>query len=293
MSWRDSTYQYHLFTSSGTFTSSQYGSAEVAVIAGGGGGGAGRWGGGGGGGGCVIGTGIFNAGSNTITVGTGGQGMPYWDLSTGWQSVASTLKAGQGGHSSAGGLTATGGGGSQHWWTSMNGGSGAGEGPHRGAGSAGTGISGQGHNGGEAHIAPATHETHFVSGGGGGCGGAGQNAGPSTPGNGGSGLNILNFPSPLFGVGWTDLPSPWAVGPWFGSGGGGSRGWGNSWSAACSTSGDPTNPYKGAGQCYQGDGRQDAPRFSGGGGGGGLFHGAANYAGGAGGSGVVIIRRRM
>ncbi len=108
--------------------------AEYLVVAGGGGGGENR-GGGGGAGGMLTGTieGLA-AVAHTITVGAGGSGAGH------------NQSGGDGGNSSIGSLvTATGGGGGGRFSTGRAGGSGGGGGSSSAGGS---GIAGQGHNGG-------------------------------------------------------------------------------------------------------------------------------------------------
>lgn len=74
---RDSDYQVHLCTSSGTFVPNFTGTVEVLVVAGGGGGGMDMGGGGGGGGVLTSTTYAVTAGSPvTVTVGAGGVGAP-------------------------------------------------------------------------------------------------------------------------------------------------------------------------------------------------------------------------
>ncbi len=178
------------FTTDGTLTATSAGLFDCLLVAGGGGGGAqgGNYGnGGGGGGGGVFRTTVYlDATSYAVTVGAGGTA----NTSKGGNSsiaVTSTL-------SSIGGLAASGGGMTRQTISGLasetSGGCGAGAGISYTAPAAGTGITGQGFNGGAAASAGG------YSGGGGGGGGAGAvggNASGSTAGNGGAGKDVSTF----------------------------------------------------------------------------------------------------
>ena len=265
-------YRYHAFTGSDTFKiiTPSGGNIDVLAIAGGGGGGAGRWGGGGGAGGLLTATGSVTAGNNTVTVGSGGNGMPYKST---YSNSAPLFTAGtKGGNSSVGGVTALGGGAHHSPSSLKNGGSGAGGGAITTA--AGSGTPGQGTNGGTGGFVYPGDEIYFTGGGGGGAGQAGQAApGPDiTAGNGGNGLPSTTIGSSLYpGVAW-DIPASYgtpgpAPGRWFAGGGAGGGGQGGSGSR--STAAQPN---------------------TGSGGGAGGFRAENNYNGSSGGSGIVFVR---
>lgn len=258
---QDSTYYYHTFLSSGTFTPTQSLAADILVVAGGGGGGS-PWGGAGGGGGAG---GILLHSSQsltstgyTVTVGGGG-----------------TVNA-QGGLSQFGSLTSSTGGG-RGGLGSTNGGNGGSGGGCASAGSPGTGTSGQGNNGGTG--LPGSE-------GGGGGGGAGAVGGSATGG--------FNASGGAGGIGITTYSS-WGAGENFngtyylaGGGGGGAY------------TGYNTGIYagiggRGGGGAGGGNGtNRDQVAVAGssntGGGGGGCGYYSAGLAGASGGSGVVVIR---
>jgi hypothetical protein len=148
----DSSYWYHVFTSSGTFTPSQSITADCLVIAGGGSGGFSSPGGGGAGGLLAHTNQLLTATNYTVTVGGGGAGVAVAGAGTkGSNSQFWSLTASEGGGA---GRSTSGGG-------VPNGGSGGG-GAESGANSAGgTATAGQGFNGGNNN------------GGGGGAGQAG------------------------------------------------------------------------------------------------------------------------
>jgi hypothetical protein len=251
-------YTIHTFTGSATFTPSFTGQVEVLVVAGGGGGGFDFGGGGGAGGllytsayGVSAGTGI------TVTIGAGGAGAPTSGQST------------SGGNSAFGGLTAIGGGGGANgsganvYGPVKNGGSGGGAGGWVNAlrTVSGSGIPGQGFDGGIGD--PST--TSGGAGGGGGAGQKGQNASGATAGDGGDGLpySITGFSTYYAGGGGGGTyPNP--PGGTGGLGGGGDG-----------TGGNNVNGFA-------------ATANTGGGGGGNSGGGAGS--GGNGGSGIVIVR---
>jgi len=175
---QDSTYYYHAFGSSGTFTPSRALTADILVVAGGGGAGGSDGGGGGAGG-------LLAFSSQSLTSGTG------YTCTVGGPGAAGTCSSpgfgtngGQGGNSQFGALTAAVGGG-------YGGGSnlGGGNGGSGGGGSGGNGgspTSGQGYAGGTATASPYT-----ISGGG-GAGQAGGNATASQSGYGGNGVSTYS-----------------------------------------------------------------------------------------------------
>lgn len=183
------TYKSHIFTSSGTFVADASGQVDVIVVAGGGGGatssgGGGAAGGGGGAGGCIVSTGVaVSPGANTVTIGGGGAG------STNNNTGAGT--GANGGNSSALGISCTGGGGGGARDTfGQNGGSGGGtnHGDQVSGTANGTGISGQGNDGGDGGNIPSPS----VGGGGGGKGSVGQTTGYNDTGVGGDGGSALS-----------------------------------------------------------------------------------------------------
>jgi hypothetical protein len=261
-------YTIHTFTGSATFTPSFSGQVEVLVVAGGGGGGANHAGGGGAGGLLYASSYGVSAGSGiTVTVGAGG------GRSTGYQSVIGS----NGSNSVFGGLTAIGGGGGGNRQDAgpaglqygANGGSGGGAGgqgsdptPNLWAG--GTGVTGQGFNGGAA--------TFHAGGGGGGAGAPGVAGttinggdGNTIPGNGGNGLpySITGFST-------------------YYAGGGGGGGFITGTYAGTGGLGGGGNGQKSTGQIVNGTANT--------GGGGGGADGGGNANDGNGGSGIVIVR---
>jgi hypothetical protein len=178
----DSSYYYHAFPFSSTFTPSQSLTADILVVAGGGGGGYFE-GGGGAGGLLTFSAQSLTAQNYTVTVGAGGVGD---------SSIAGN--GGNGANSQFGSLTAAvGGGGGGSFQNDgnndgANGGSGGGGGGADDGGQIGSGgaasPSGQGNAGGNG----TKRSTYHAGGGGGGAGGAGQTSpNADTPGDGGVG----------------------------------------------------------------------------------------------------------
>lgn len=290
----DSSYVYHVFKGSGTFTPYRNLTADYLVVAGGGSGGSGgtgatNGGGGGGAGGVrstVTWTGGRAQGSNiesalsltantsyTVTIGAGGAGTTSV-RTNGSDSVFSSITSTGGG---AGGNRAA------SNFTGSNGGSGGGGGTETGASSntqsGGTGTTGQGFGGGSG----TTNNSNAVAGGGGGGASAtGSNASISsnvgTGGNGGAGL-------------WTALSNATSIGQLSGgnyyiAGGGGGLGFAGSGGTA--TAGSAGLGGGGAGGANI---SPNAAPIAGNGttntGGGG---GSSGAGAGSGGSGLVIIR---
>ena len=258
----DSTYFYHTFGASGTFTPTASLTTDILVVAGGGG--AGRGGGGAGG---LLGFAAqsLSATNYTITVGAGGSG----------RTSDSPGLATKGFNSQFGGLTAAEGGGAGAGYSvnGGNGGSGGGAGWGGGVYSGGTGTSGQGNNGGN-------NGAGNNSGAGGGAGAVGGNGLTTTggPGTGGNGVNTYSSWGFATGTGENVSGAVWYAG----GGGGGS-------------SNDIPDPGNNGG--FGGGGRGNSlttPSGNGlvnsGGGGGGGFANSTTTFGGSGGSGVVIIR---
>ena len=192
---QDSTYYYHAFGSSGTFTPSRALTADILVVAGGGG--AGYYGGGGGGAGGVqylASQSLSNGTGYSCVVGAGGASATAspWSGTQGANSTFNTSTViaigGGAGKGNFGALVAGG-----------NGGSGGAAGGYPGTGTAsggtataGTGGTFYGNNGGGA--------IYSYSGGGGGAGAVGGTAVGTTVGAGGNGTSA--FSSWLMAGGW-------------------------------------------------------------------------------------------
>ena len=268
--YQDSTYYYHAFPYTSTFTPTQSLTADVLVVAGGGGGGGQNPGGGGGAGGLrAITSQSLTTTAYTVTVGAGG-------------AASAPSDGTQGGNSSFAGsgfttFSATGGGyGKEFQNPGVSGGSGSGASGWRssstysgGAGNAGSYSPVEGYAGGNfTNNGGGTN--YFVSAGGGGAGGVGGSVVSNTnaAGNGGVGTdtyNSINFSS------WLTATSTGVGGKLAGGGGGG---------IGSGTAGTGVNGGGGGGVT----GAATAGTANTGGGGGG------GYPGGAGGSGLVIVR---
>jgi len=258
----DSTYWYHTFLSSGTFTPKQSLTADVLVIAGGGGGSSGGGSGGqgaGGAGGVLAFASQALSSSYSVTVGAGG--------------AAGTQPAGTAGTSGVdsqfGALTASaGGGGGGRGAAGSSGGSGGGGGTSIQAGGAAS-PSGQGNAGGSAGV--------NSGGGGGGSGAIGSNGIAGAGGTGGAGVNtVTNWGSlaALFtatGLGVSGyIAGGGGGGSYLVAGGTGGSGGGTNGS----NSGTATNAAANTGSGAGGAGND----------------GSSSGSGGTGGSGVVIVR---
>lgn len=265
--YEDSTYYYHSFPFSGTFTPNQSLSCDILQIAGGGSGGNGYYSGGGGAGGLVyLNSQSLTATGYTVTVGAGGVSTGTGGNGTSgnnsqFASLTAAIGGGYGAGGAAGGPVAGGSGGS--------GGGGAADGNGGGAGAGGAGS--QGFNGGNS-ISPGGPNS--AGGGGGGFGSAGLNATSNSGGNGGNGVNTYSS--------WASVTNTGASGYYAGGGGGGGG------AAAGATGG--TGGLGGAGN---GSGYNNSPAVtpglvSTGSGGGGRTGGGGS--GGNGGSGIVIVR---
>lgn len=99
------TYKQHIFTSSGTFSTTGPGTVTVLIVGGGGGGGV--LGGGGAGGAVIVAKGLAPTGNYTVTVGNGGTGQQ------GWNTAGVIARKGE--PSSAFNMTAFGGGGGRSY----------------------------------------------------------------------------------------------------------------------------------------------------------------------------------
>lgn len=232
---------------------------QALVIAGGGGGGGGTGGGGGAGGVIYNATYTVIPQAYSITVGTGGvAGIGRGTLATsGTNSIFDTLVAtggGYGAHDTADTVRAA-----------ANGGSGGGSANWGGNRGFGTGIAGQGFNGGSC-------PTYQSGGGGGGAGALGQNGQSGQGGNGGAGVstysNLLIGANAGIDINWIH---------WIAGGGAGALGTnGSAGGSGGGGSGGTTTVNGGSGITNTGSG-----------GGGGALH--AGGTGGSGGSGIVII----
>jgi len=260
--YEDSSYYYHAFLSSGTFTPSQSLSCDYLVIAGGGGGGYDTGGGGGagglrstigttGGGGSLESVLSVTAQAYSVTVGGGGVGALTGARhgSSGTDSTISTITStggGGGGDSSAGGFS---------------GGSGGGT---RNSGSGGAGTSGQGYAGGSA-----SHTSAGSGGGGAGVAGGGT-VGTNSGGAGGNGVQITAL----------SVPTQTGVNGFYAGGGGGG-----------SNALPPTiGGFGGGGQGGTPGGLNITSGIANTGSGGGGSGGGDSVGFGNGGSGLVIIR---
>lgn len=270
-------YKVHTFTASGDFTVTQPGTVEYLIVGGGGAGGTGedRSSGGGGGGGVISGSRTLStAGTRAIVVGLGGTSNSNGNLSSFDGLIASG--GGFGGYYETGVTFPNG-------YRSGNSGSSGGGAQHNFRSLAGSGITGQGNNGGTGYDSGNT-ALMFAAGGGGGASQTGQNASTSATGRAGAGgsgsLSSINGTATYYGGGG-------GGGAQFGSsatsylGGLGGPGGGGSGSATNVTAGSAN-----AGQAGQAN-------TGGGGGGGSGTDVIANVVGGNGGSGIVIIRYQL
>jgi len=280
---QDSTYYYHAFGSSGTFTPSRALTADILVVAGGGGGGFSIGGGGGAGGLLAFASQSLTSGTGyTCTVGAGGAG-----------STSAALGS-NGGNSSFGSISGTvygggGGGNVSSPYTGATGGSGGGTSYTGGSGTqsyaGGTGTSLQGNNGGAGKTNNATYGTA------GGGGGAGANGSDGTTDNsndggaGGIGISTLSAWSggTLQQALATTSTGQNVSGTYYIAGGGGA-GSNASFNAAGGYGGGGAGAKNAAGAGSNG------LAYTGGGGGGGGYSGGTGTNGGSGGSGLIIVR---
>jgi hypothetical protein len=258
----DSTYFYHTFGASGTFTPQQSLTADILVVAGGGGGGGRRGSGGGAGGLLGFASQSLSATGYTVTVGAGGAG----GSGGGTDAIV-------GGDSQFGALTLVKGGGRG---ADASGPSGGGNGGSGGGGidgfAGGTGTSGQGNDGGGSIGGPP----NYGGGGGGGATVIGGGGTTTTSGAGGNGSSAYSSYGVTTGTGQNISGTIWYAGG--GSGGllgGGTIGVAGNGGGGTGTSNDTT---------------ATSGLVNTGGGGGGGGYASVGGAGGAGGSGVVIIR---
>ncbi len=266
----DVTYRIHTFTTATvdkTFLTCSTLDVEYLLVGGGGGGAAIYHSGGGGGGGMLEGsvTGL-EAGSYTVTVGSGGAG-----------GLSTTASGGDGGDSSAFGATAIGGGGGGgENKLGRSGGSGGGNGWQTDpSATAGVGTGAQGNAGGSGFGGPTHGAPGRAGGGGGGAGGAGGNASENRDrGNGEDGIGGAGGAGRASSITGTSVV-------YAGGGGGGAgqvRGAGGT---------------GGGGSGGQGIGLLQPEAGTDGLGGGGGGQNASAGGGGRGGDGIVVIRYRL
>ena len=197
--YEDSTYYYHSFPFSGTFTPNQSLTADILCVAGGGGTSSNFPGGGGAGGLLALTSQSLSATDYTVTVGAGGAG------------TTDPTRGNNGVNSQFGGLTAAvGGGGSgarNGTIAGQSGGSGGGAAFWNAAG--GSGTSGQGNAGGNSFnsIAP-----NYGTGAGGGAGAAGGNGNSTTTPSGGVGSSAYSSWGAATGIGENVNGTYWFAG---------------------------------------------------------------------------------
>ena len=281
---QDSTYYYHAFGSSGTFTPSRALTADILVVAGGGGGGSYRAGGGGAGGLWIGASQSLTSGTSyTCTVGAGGTGAVDSGAGSSHGDIGSN-----GGNSSFGSISGTiygGGYGGAPSYSPASGGSGGGAVSISGGSSGASGTSSQGNAGGNGG-AWATSPFTYSAGGGGGAGGAGQAGQLASGGTGGIGYTsaLINAMGAATSYGQN------VNGTYYFAGGGAGGAYSGSTSIALTAGG-----YGGGGSVSAGainaivNGTAGSP-YTGGGGGGTLSTDATHGNGGSGGSGLIIVR---
>jgi hypothetical protein len=258
----DSSYYYHVFPFSGTFTPNQSLTADVLVVAGGGGGG-GDWAGGGGAGGYLtFSSQSLTATGYTCTVGAGGSG-----------ATSTSVSGAVGADSQFGALTLVKGGGfgAKPFVAGGTGGSGGGGG--YGGNSGGSATSGQGFAGGSSGSDSGAP-------GGGGAGQVGASVSNPNTTNGGKGGDGLT--TAISGGATTGFGQLSSGNYYFAGGGGGRSGLSPAVGGAGGVGGGGTG-----GTYYLSINGTSGQVSTGGGGGGGANNGG--YAG-NGGSGVVIVR---
>lgn len=272
---QDTTYWYHMFPFTGTFTPTSALTADILCIAGGGGGGSYNYGGGGGAGGL---RGLTNQSltttAYTITVGAGGTfgsgGTPGTSggnssvAGSGFTTITASGGGGGGGDGSSGqqqGLSGGSGGGNYNNLTSAG-----------GAGNAGGYSPVEGYAGGAGSGSAAGS---YGAGGGGGAGGAAN----SSYGYGGIGSSAYSSWGLATGTGENVSGTVY-----FAGGGGGGAGGGLTGGYAPNLGGRGGGGYSGI---YNGTSVVAQPGLANSGGGGG---GGGSAASKSGGSGVVIIR---
>jgi hypothetical protein len=267
----DGNYWYHAFKTTGalTFTAQKSLSVDYLVIAGGGAGGNNASGGGGAGGLLYNSTTIQPNQIYTVTVGAGAANSTNYSSSGTNGSNSSLIGTGVS-------VTATGGGAGQgpNATPAGNGGSGGGSAGYSGTPARGTGISGQGNNGG---LNAAAAE----SSGGGGAGGVGGNGGNNSArtGVGGVGLYYDAFGSATGTGQYTNSHYYYAGGGGGGAGQTSNQATAGGFGGGGNGAGSDQNPVATAGTAN-----------TGGGGGGTAYGNTSGSSNTAGGSGIVIVR---
>jgi len=271
-------YRVHTFLTSGTFvvaSGASNSNVDILVVAGGAG--TSDMSGGGGAGGLKNLTGqTVGAGTTTVTVGDGGTARNF----------DSGLCGEKGDDSVFGSITADGGGGSNFESqgtasnSAMNGGSGGGQ--SKSTGAIGTGISGQGYNGGTGYLVNST-----IAGGGGGASEVGVNGVAGLAGRGGHGIQT-NIDGNNYWYAGGGGGHAYDAGLTAGAGGkgGGGGGRGSYGTQGLGDAGNARNNGTNGGAGAGGPAGHGGAN-TGGGGGGGTNHGGSA---GNGGSGIVIVR---
>lgn len=267
----DSTYWYHAFPFSSTFTPNQSLTADILVVAGGGGGGSFTGGNGNGGGGAggllTYSSQSLTATSYTCTIGAGGAGgLTASNSTNGANSQFGALTSSVGGGRGANG-------GSASNASAVGGSGGGGQGSNDlGFVNGSSGTSGQGYAGGNGNASGTTPG----GGGGGGAGAAGATGGAAIGGTGGVGAtsSLINT------IGAATNYGQFVSSNYYFAGGGGG-------STSNSGSGTALGGYGGGGTGYYDGGPAGGAGTVSTGGGGGAGR-AAN--GGNGGSGIIVIR---
>lgn len=269
----DSTYYYHVFSSTGTFTPSQALSCDVMTIAGGGGGGCDGAGGGGAGGFRVLTSQSLSSGvAYTATIGAGGAG-----------SGSNSFRGFKGSNTTFAGsglttISSTGGGGggsASPVNTGQAGGSGG------GARSNSSGAGGSGNEGAYSPVegyagASTASSTTAGAGGGGGAGGAGGIGDGTITRGGAGGIGNSSYSS------WATATGTGVSGAYAGGGGGGANDTSSESQKGVGTAGGGNGGWQ--------TGVATVGQANTGGGGGGGAYGAGYTDGRAGGSGLIIVR---
>ena len=269
----DSTYYYHVFGATGTFTPSQALSCDVMTIAGGGGGGCDGAGGGGAGGFRVLTSQSLSSGvAYTATIGAGGAG-----------SGSNSFRGFKGSNTTFAGsglttISSTGGGGggsASPVNTGQAGGSGG------GARSNSSGAGGSGNEGAYSPVegyagASTASSTTAGAGGGGGAGGAGGIGDGTITRGGAGGIGNSSYSS------WATATGTGVSGAYAGGGGGGANDTSSESQKGVGTAGGGNGGWQ--------TGVATVGKANTGGGGGGGAYGAGYTDGRAGGSGLVIVR---
>ena len=278
----DSTYYYHTFKGSSTFTPLQSLTADILVVAGGGGA-MGAGGGGGGGGLLGFASQSLTAQAYPVIVGAGGApGSPgTGTASNGNNSKFGSLTTALGG-AYGGGFT-----GAAYISAGSSGGSGGGA-PYNPVGSATNGTAGQGGNGSTGYQGTGGGDPRS-GGGGGGAGGNASNGSANLGGNGGIGAtngstvggsagpySFINAMGAASGTGQLSSSNYYYAG----GGGGSGKNTGGSGGLGGGGNGGTDEPatYPTAGTAYTGGGAGSGPNAT------------SSYGGARGGSGIVIVR---